>query len=39
MSITVRINQFHLPKAKANLTGRIEFRGKFVFLLSDKILI
>lgn len=28
MSVTVKINRFHLPKAKANLLGRIEFRGK-----------
>ena len=33
MSVTVKINRFHLPKAKANLIGRIEFRGKQI--LSD----
>ncbi|XP_050073057.1 otoferlin-like [Anopheles maculipalpis] len=27
MSLTVRINKFQLPKAKANLLGRVEFRG------------
>lgn len=29
MSVTVKINRFHLPKAKANLIGRIEFRGEY----------
>lgn len=29
MSVTVKINRFCLPKAKSNLIGRIEFRGKF----------
>lgn len=28
MSVTIRINRFHLPKAKANLFGRIEYRGE-----------
>ncbi|XP_055712780.1 otoferlin-like isoform X2 [Phlebotomus papatasi] len=27
MSLTVKINQFHLPKPKSNLIGRVEFRG------------
>ncbi|XP_049278601.1 otoferlin-like [Anopheles funestus] len=27
MSLTVRINKFQLPKPKANLLGRVEFRG------------
>uniref|UniRef100_A0A182N8H2 C2 domain-containing protein n=1 Tax=Anopheles dirus TaxID=7168 RepID=A0A182N8H2_9DIPT len=27
MSLTVRINKFQLPKSKANLLGRVEFRG------------
>ena len=29
MSLTVRINKFQLPKPKANLLGRVEFRGKY----------
>lgn len=28
MSLTVRILEFRLPKPKANLIGRVEFRGK-----------
>lgn len=28
MSLTVKINQFHLGKPKANLIARVEFRGK-----------
>lgn len=32
MSVTVRINRFHLPKAKSNLIGRIEFRGELLIL-------
>ncbi|XP_055682391.1 otoferlin [Lutzomyia longipalpis] len=27
MSLTVKINQFHLQKPKSNLLGRVEFRG------------
>ncbi|XP_055909489.1 otoferlin-like isoform X1 [Eupeodes corollae] len=27
MSLTVKIVQFHLPKTKSNLIGRVEFRG------------
>lgn len=29
MSLTVRIVEFRLPKAKTNLIGRVEFRGEF----------
>lgn len=28
MSLTVKILEFRLPKPKANLIGRVEFRGK-----------
>lgn len=29
MSLTVRVSEFRLPKPKANLIGRVVFRGKF----------
>lgn len=29
MSLTVKIVQFQLPKAKTNLIGRVEFRGEY----------
>lgn len=31
MSLTVKINQLHLGKAKANLIARVEFRGEMLY--------
>lgn len=39
MSLTVRIVEFRLPKAKSNLIGRVEFRGKCSTSDDDKELI
>lgn len=34
MSLTVKINQFHLGKPKTNLIARVEFRGKLLRSIS-----